>query len=139
MKFGITINIGNFNSLRCESTDCETKAECYEEVLFIISDWGNFDAVNWWRDKIKEKLKGGPKEEPTIIKHSPGFEDYKPSAPTPMTTDDRYNYLGKDGHPYTCNKCNGLISWDKHPDVRYPIHVDKEGKIIGDGSCPDFG
>lgn len=57
MKFGITVNIGNYNSLRCESSDHETIEECYSEVLTIVSGWNNeFDSVKWWIDKLKGKI-----------------------------------------------------------------------------------
>ena len=57
MKFGITVNIGNYNSLRCESSDHETLKECYEEVFAIISDWdGDFDSIKWWKNKILDKI-----------------------------------------------------------------------------------
>ncbi|BDI54917.1 MAG: hypothetical protein [Thorarchaeia virus VerdaV2] len=59
-------------------------------------------------------------------------------TPAAVNLDARYNYLDKSGHPRLCNKCHGFISWDKYPAVGLPIHVDKEGKAIGDGSCPDF-
>ena len=57
MKFGITVNIGNYNSLRCESSDHETLQECYEEVFEIISDWDDeFDSIKWWKKKIFVKI-----------------------------------------------------------------------------------
>ena len=61
------------------------------------------------------------------------------TTPAAVNPDDRYSYLDKAGEPHICNRCNGFISWDKYPGVKHPIHVDKEGKIIGDGSCPNFG
>lgn len=57
MKFGITVNIGNYNSLRCESSDHETLRECYEEVLSIITGWdSDFHSIKWWIDKLTEKM-----------------------------------------------------------------------------------
>ena len=50
-----------------------------------------------------------------------------------------YNYMKKDGTPLTCDKCGGLISWDDRPQRVYPMHVDKEGHILGTGDCPKFG
>ena len=56
MKFGITINIGNYNSLRCESSDHDNIQDCYEEVLAIISDWKeDFDSIAWWINKLKKR------------------------------------------------------------------------------------
>lgn len=37
-----------------------------------------------------------------------------------------------------CKFCGGLISWKKVNDKWRPIHVDKEGFLLGDGSCPHF-
>ena len=58
MKFGLTINIGNYNSLRCESSDHETLSECYMEIYDIIMDWeGDFDSIKWWKNKLLAKIK----------------------------------------------------------------------------------
>lgn len=39
-----------------------------------------------------------------------------------------------------CNKCNGTISWDgfDKDNPTPPIHIDQNGFIIDDGSCPEF-
>lgn len=62
MKFGVTINIGNFNSMRVESSDHETIKECYGEILAILINWvEDFNSINWWIDKLiekREKLRG---------------------------------------------------------------------------------
>lgn len=49
-----------------------------------------------------------------------------------------YNFMGKNG-PYICDKCKGLISWDLRPERTWPLHVDKEGHILGNGDCPEWG
>jgi len=51
-----------------------------------------------------------------------------------------YEYHYKDGTEKRCKKCHGLISFDDynketHP---YPTHVDEDGHMIGDGSCPKY-
>lgn len=57
MKFGVTINIGNYNSMRCESSDHETLYECYQEILLILNNWGEeFDSIKWWIDKLTKKM-----------------------------------------------------------------------------------
>lgn len=57
MKFGITVNIGNFNSMRAESSDHELLKDCYEELLFIIMNWDvDFESIKWWKDKLSEKI-----------------------------------------------------------------------------------
>ena len=37
-----------------------------------------------------------------------------------------------------CRTCGGLISFDDYPNTKWPIHVDKNGNIMGNGSCPKF-
>lgn len=56
MKFGITVNVGNYNSLRCESSDQPTLKECYEECLFVMEDWEEYDAVEYWKNKLIKKI-----------------------------------------------------------------------------------
>ncbi|KKK66429.1 hypothetical protein LCGC14_2964230, partial [marine sediment metagenome] len=38
-----------------------------------------------------------------------------------------------------CNICGGKISWDQRPERLTPLHVNKDGKQIGNGDCPEFG
>ncbi len=37
-----------------------------------------------------------------------------------------------------CNICGGKISWDLRPERLTPLHVNKDGKQIGNGDCPDY-
>jgi len=37
-----------------------------------------------------------------------------------------------------CKTCDGLISWDGWEKGKFPIHVDSNGKIIGDGKCTEY-
>lgn len=37
-----------------------------------------------------------------------------------------------------CNRCNGYITWDGWVKGNPPVHVDVEGKILGNGDCPNF-
>ena len=56
MKFGLTVNVGNYNSLRCESSDQPTLKECYEECLFVMEGWDEYDAVEYWKNKLIKKI-----------------------------------------------------------------------------------
>ena len=39
-----------------------------------------------------------------------------------------------------CRECGGFISWDDYTDTNtLPVHINKEGKIVGDGMCPNYG
>ena len=60
-----------------------------------------------------------------------------PKSTKKIDTGEVYNFMGKNA-PYTCDKCKGLISWDLLPERRFPLHVDKEGHVIGIGDCPEW-
>jgi len=51
-------------------------------------------------------------------------------------------YINKDGTykiaEKHCKNCDGLISWDGWIKGNPPIHVDSNGKMIDDGSCPNY-
>ena len=65
------------------------------------------------------------------------LEDKKPNAikKTSSGSKKKYSIANK-----PCNKCNGLISWDGYSkeNPTLPIHVDENGFIIEDGSCPEY-
>ena len=60
-----------------------------------------------------------------------------PKSTKKIDTGEVYNFMGKE-KPYTCNKCGGLISWDLRPERIPPLHVDKNGHMIGVGDCPEW-
>jgi hypothetical protein len=102
----------------------------------------NNDIVSEYWDKnfkLTEKTFIGSEQETIMVEQIQKTIMKGKETLAAVDMDDRYNYLNKTGQPYTCNTCHGLISWDKYPDVKHPIHVNEQGKIIGDGSCPDFG
>ena len=37
-----------------------------------------------------------------------------------------------------CQHCGGFITWEYRPGIPWPIHVDKDGKIKGNGGCPSY-
>ena len=51
------------------------------------------------------------------------------------TTAKIYNVVDKDGNYIICTYCGGIISWDLRPERNLPLHCDKIGQIVGDGSC----
>ena len=135
MKIGITVNTGNFESIRFDSDDLPVE-EAYIQLKDQLGEWvRSIPRCSWWITEINKILATPVPIVKTLVK-SPHLSAQP--QPTPMDATDRYHYLNQHGEPYTCNKCSGLISWDKYPDVKRPIHVDKDGKIIGDGSCPNF-
>ena len=40
--------------------------------------------------------------------------------------------------PHPCKRCGGMVTWDKYPNPKFPLHVDAEGRIIKDGGCPKY-
>ena len=50
-----------------------------------------------------------------------------------------YNYRYADGRTKQCKTCGERISFDDFSaSNRLPVHVDEEGKIIGDGTCQEW-
>jgi len=37
-----------------------------------------------------------------------------------------------------CKNCLGPITWEYRPGIAWPIHVDEMGKILGNGTCPEY-
>lgn len=136
VSYGITVNLGNYES---EKISCSLTLPL-EDVFEV-----QFDMM-FRQIKMKVMEKGGKFGEAMIKADTlPMTEEVvkknpvkKPDAPK-IEMGKVYNYKGKDGTPYTCNKCGGLISWDERPTRLYPMHVDEEGHIVGDGDCPMFG
>ena len=62
----------------------------------------------------------------------------QPKDTPKLDTSRVYDYMSKKGTPYTCNICGGFISWELRPERVIPLHVDKEGHIVGAGDCPNF-
>ena len=39
-----------------------------------------------------------------------------------------------------CNRCGGMITFEYYgKGIQYPIHIDANGKIIGNETCPEYG
>jgi hypothetical protein len=112
-----------------ESLDAMVKAMCNKTATAFWDKYFRFSEKTFIAPG--EKTPSIETIEKTIMK---GKE-----TPAIVNLGDRYNFLNQHGKPYLCKTCGGIISWDKYPGVKHPIHVDKEGKPIGDGSCPNFG
>lgn len=134
VKLRIPLDPYSFIEIEAKASNPIKIMESLEAMVFAMR---NKTATQFWNKyfKFSEKSFIAPGEKTTIVEKTiiKGKE-----TPALVNPDDRYNYLNKNGEPNLCNKCNGLISWDKYPGVKHPIHVDKEGKTIGDGSCPNF-
>ena len=149
MKFGITINVGNYNSLRCESTDHETIKECYEEVLSIISDWDNFDSITWWMDKLREKIQAmlSTKSQEIVIKEIKVETIEKEAASNfamPITGEFQwYKLADQEGKLRRCNNagCDLFLKYNKDKKTyehwKYDANTGKGGFV--QDKCDYFG
>lgn len=58
MRLGITINLGNYESLRIETGEHETHQEAIFELKRILEDWNNIvDRTEFWIFKLNKLLK----------------------------------------------------------------------------------
>ena len=60
-----------------------------------------------------------------------------------MTITPDYEIIRETEKAYTpaknrCKFCDELVSWQKKIDDKFPVHIDINGHIIGDGRCPKF-
>lgn len=58
MNQGITVNIGNYQSIHLHSSEYDTVLEVYQDLLDQVLDWVNeFDAMIKWRDRFTKLIK----------------------------------------------------------------------------------
>lgn len=88
------------------------------------------------------------KEEPCNICHD--FDQWKTETePIKLKVKEEITeniHPDKSGRKYKisgnpCKYCSGLISWDEYDHTKkegHAIHVDGDGHILGDGSCPHW-
>lgn len=139
MRQEIKVNLGNFSNVTLVSSEYDTKEDCRADLKLQLEDWIGVSGEAEIFYKIYFK---GEVPSPMIKADTLPIEKKepvkKPDAPK-IEMGKVYDYMKKDGTPLTCDRCGGLISWDDRPQRVYPMHVDEEGHIVGDGDCPNFG
>jgi len=118
-----------------ESDIIEMKEMAYKELTIMAI-----------KEEERCRNEAGADAELERIKQTQKEPEEKPLPKLPkgtpkIDTGKVYNYKFKNGNDKTCTRCNALVSFDDynketHP---WPTHVNKEGHIIGDGSCPEYG
>ena len=128
MKIGITINIGNYESLRLDTSELETLEACREELSKMIADFKDYipNKKILEMGHIIETIKN-VEEIPIETKATPETVELNPD------TNKKYKISSK-----PCNTCEGPISWELRPQRTLPLHVKSDGTILGDGSCPKY-
>ncbi len=120
-----------------ESDIMEMKSIAYNELTIMAvkeeERCRDEAGANAELERIKQTEKtpsGSPVEQLEDNKPLPKLARDTPKIDTSVV----YKISGK-----ACNVCGGKISWDLRPDRPTPLHVNKEGKQIGNGDCPEFG
>ena len=149
MKITIKLNIGNYETIDFETNENDNIDDCYKDTLDFLADWEELGGKRQF-DKIRSLLGIEVSEEARQImdelKQEDAVEDTltvvqevstpikRPNAPK-IEMGKIYKLAGK-----PCKTCGGFISWDDYSESnKYPVHVSKDGKIIGDGTCPEYG
>ena len=57
MRYGVTINIPEFNSMRFDSNEYETLEECLEEIIQCLERFDSISNVMIWKNLLESKLK----------------------------------------------------------------------------------
>lgn len=136
MKITLKLNIGNYQSIDIESDDLPTKANCYEQICRVLKDWETItDNATQLIGVFAVHI---PDLEYPIEKLEVTEEVVKPkklSRSTKKLDAVKHKISNK-----PCRTCGGFISWDgfDKADPTPPLHVNKDGVIIGDGSCPEW-
>ena len=138
MKIELLVNLENFQNITFVSNDGKDRLEAYEELLVCIEDWVKFTPhalklVNHIRkilhlDPYEVEYGGLEVVQEVEIKK-------QPKATKKVPANGKYKVANT-----ICNICEGHISWDGFvkDTGMHPIHVDKEGNIMGNGDCPDY-
>ena len=115
-----------------ESDIMEMKEMAYKELTALAIKEEERCRNEAGADAELERIKQTEKKEVKII----GFKPVPklPKGTPKIDTSKVYNISGK-----ACNICGGKISWDQRPERSTPLHVNKDGKQIGNGDCPEFG
>ena len=103
-----------------------------EKDFFISEEKGSeVRSAAHTEETEEESQKEADKEEAAEVAEYLSLTDSKPSK-----TQRKYKISGK-----PCKYCTGLISWDEYDHTKKTgkaVHVDGDGYIIGNGSCPNW-
>jgi len=84
-------------------------------------------------EEILELVKENNKILKSLVDQVFALPEVEPSIQVDKEGDRIYKIASK-----VCNKCNGYITWDDWEKGRPPLHVDADGRLLGDGDCPAY-
>ena len=140
MKTELLLNLESFMNITFIGNEGKDRLDVYEEVLPYVEDWIGYNGAPHalkLANHIRKILGLDPHEVEyeglTVV------EEVEIKKQPKATKKIEPNGLYKVSNT-KCNKCGGNISWDGYnkDDPSPPIHVTMDGRIIGNGDCPEF-
>ena len=140
MKVKLLVNLENFQNIEFVSIESINRLDPYEEILPYVEDWIGYNGsphplklANHIRkilglDPHEVEYEGLTVVEEVEIKK-------QPKSTKKIPANGKYKVANT-----ICNICEGHISWDGFvkDTGMHPIHVDKDGNIMGNGDCPEY-
>lgn len=137
-KIELLLNLENFQNITFIANEGKDRLSAYEELLAYVEDWVGYTPYALkLANHIRKILQLDPYEvvyEGLEIVQEVEIEK-QPKATKKVPANGKYKVANT-----KCNKCDGYISWDGYnkDNPTPPIHVDKDGAIIGNGDCPEY-
>ncbi len=154
MKLKLLLNIKNFQNHTIYTAEHSDIKDCYREQVIFLQDWVVYTPYAGKLLTHILKILGeipiegetpvptgetvSLEKPPTVVKSVPicTGQDSNPLDYSNDTLD--YSKVYKISST-TCARCGGTISWDLRDTGRkFPLHVDKDGKIFNGGECIAF-
>lgn len=57
MKFGVTVNVGNYQSLRFDSNEHDTLDQCLAEIVTCLSRFQDDNDIKMMKDYLEGKVR----------------------------------------------------------------------------------
>ena len=137
----ISVNYGETRSkdFQSETHNCTITVFLTEDQLLerTVDEWYYF--YDNKLVKIVDKMFRTEKKESKEIAYNNFVEEEVVAKLPPEINKSTldFNKVHKIGSK-PCSKCFGPITWEYRPGIAWPIHVDEMGKIIGNGTCPNY-
>ena len=158
MRLKLLLNIENFQNVTHYTAEHSDIKDCYREQVIFLQDWVAYTPyAGKLLTHILKILGEIPVGEISVVPE--GRVDIVKVKPVKDASLGKSlnNSIPADSNPFEysndildyskvykinsikCTKCNGTISWDLRDTGRkFPLHVDKDGKIFNGGECIAF-
>ena len=137
-KIELLVNLENYQNITFVANEGKSRLDAYEELLPYVEDWIGYSPHPLkLANHIRKILGLDPHEvEYQELEVTEEVEIKKqPKSTKKIPANGKYKVANT-----ICNICEGHISWDGFvkDTGMHPIHVDKDGNLMGNGDCPEY-